>query len=108
MIRADANGNIIVEVNGRVYSLSNTEQYTAFLMWLTSPDETSIVSPDDFSVMPGLPDEYAAKAMRYSEFLEDFARQRTVKLGELSKLLTSEQREAAIEKFITELKGENQ
>lgn len=107
MINADTNGTIVVEVNGQAYNLSNTEQYAKFLMWLTSPDEENIVLPNVFAVASDLPDDYAAKAARYSQFFADFAERRSAKLAELSESLTAEQREAAINKFIATLKGED-
>lgn len=108
MIKTNASGGIVVEVNDQVYSLSNTEQYTAFLMWLTSPDDVNAIPADAFKVDPNLSDELEAKATRYSHFLEDFAERREAKLAELEKSLTAEQRESAIDKFITELKGEDE
>ena len=106
MIKTDASGGIVVEVNNKAYSLSNAEQYTAFLMWVTSPDEATDIPSDAFAVDPSLTDELEAKVKRYSDFLKDFAERREAKLTELKASMPPEQRDAAIEKFISALKGE--
>lgn len=107
MIKTDADGGIIVEANGTTYNLSNTESYTAFLMWITSPSEANVVPSNAFEVELGLHDDLAAKATRYSEFLKDFAQRRAAKLEQLGASLTSAQRESAIDKFIAALKSED-
>ena len=73
MIKTDADGEIVVEANGTTYNLSNTESYTAFLMWITSPNEANAVPVSAFEVELDLHGDLAAKATRYSEFLKDFA-----------------------------------
>lgn len=107
MIKTDADGGIVVEANGTTYNLSNTESYTAFLMWITSPNEANAVPANAFEVTLDLHGDFAAKATRYSEFLKDFAQQRAIKLEQLGVSLTSAQRESAIDEFIAALKGED-
>ena len=50
MIKTDADGGIVVEANGTTYNLSNAESYTAFLMWITSPNEANAVPVSAFEV----------------------------------------------------------
>lgn len=106
MIKTDADGGIVVEANGTTYNLSNTESYTAFLMWITSPNEANAVPVSAFEVALDLHGDLAAKATRYSEFLKDFAQRRAIKLEQPGASLTSTQREGAIDEFIVALKGE--
>ena len=103
MIKTDADGEIVVEANGTTYNLSNT----AFLMWITSPNEANAVPVSAFEVELDLHGDLAAKATRYSEFLKDFAQRRAIKLEQLGASLTSAQRESAIDEFIAALKGED-
>ena len=55
MIKTSSNGNIVIEVGGRSYDLSVSNQYADFLLWVTSPDEKTVIDQDMFKVAEDVP-----------------------------------------------------
>jgi hypothetical protein len=105
MITCDEGGNIIVKIDGDAYNLSNSEQYADFLLWATSPDEKVAIGDDSFKIADDVSEEHRKKVSRYAEFLIDYAHKRQAKLSEMAKVLTAEQREKDIQKFIDRLQS---
>lgn len=104
MIKIDSSGNIVIEAGGRSYDLSVSDQYAAFLLWVTSPDEKVDIDQDTFKVAAeDAPEEHQAKAARYAEFLTDYSQRRQNKLNEAKQTLTTGQRENDIKEFISRL-----
>ena len=103
MIKTSSNGNIVIEVGGRSYDLSVSDQYADFLLWVTSPDEKTVIDQDTFKVAEDVPEEHQAKAARYAEFLTDYSQRRQSKLNESKQMLVIDQREADIKAFISRL-----
>ena len=103
MIKTSSNGNIVIEVGGRSYDLSVSDQYADFLLWVTSPDEKTVIDQDMFKVAEDVPEEHQAKAARYADFLTDYSQRRQSKLNDIRKTLNSDQREADIKAFIERL-----
>lgn len=103
MIKTSSNGNIVIEVGGRSYDLSVSDQYADFLLWVTSPDEKTVIDQDMFKVAEDVPEEHQAKAARYADFLTDYSQRRQSKLNDIRKTLNTDQREADIKAFIERL-----
>lgn len=103
MIKTSSNGNIVIEVGGRSYDLSVSDQYADFLLWVTSPDEKTVIDQDMFKVAEDVPEEHQAKAARYADFLTDYSQRRQSKLNDIRKTLNIDQREADIKAFIERL-----
>lgn len=103
MIKTSSNGNIVIEVGGRSYDLSVSNQYADFLLWVTSPDEKTVIDQDMFKVAEDVPEEHQAKAARYADFLTDYSQRRQSKLNDIRKTLNTDQREADIKAFIERL-----
>lgn len=105
MIEASISGNIVIKAGGRSYDLSVSDQYTDFLLWVTSPDEKAAIDEDAFTVADDVPKEHREKADRYAEFLKDYSQRRQIKLSEIKQGLTTDQREDDIKAFISRLKN---
>lgn len=103
MMKTSSNGNIVIEVGGRSYDLSVSDQYADFLLWVTSPDEKTVIDQDMFKVAEDVPEEHQAKAARYADFLTDYSQRRQSKLNDIRKTLNTDQREADIKAFIERL-----
>ena len=105
MIASGENGKVIVRDGEISFDLSKAEEYTALVLRLTNPDERVEFDAELFAVDESLTDEARAKANRYATFLSDFVRKRS-EILKANKLLTAEQREAAIGAFIEQLKAD--
>lgn len=105
MITCNESGNIVVIIDDTAYNLSNSEEYAAFLLWVTSPDEKVIIDDDKFMVDDDVLEEHRTTVSRYSEFLIDYAHRRQSRLDEAAKSLTAEQRENKIKIFIARLQS---
>ena len=103
MIKTSSNGNIVIEVGGRSYDLSVSDQYADFLLWVTSPDEKTVIDQDTFKVAEDVPEEHQAKAARYADFLTDYSQRRQSKLNDIKQTLNTDQRESDIKAFIERL-----
>ncbi|EEA91369.1 hypothetical protein [Collinsella stercoris] len=103
MIKTSFNGNIVIEVGGRSYDLSVSDQYADFLLWVTSPDEKTVIDQDTFKVAEDVPEEHQAKAARYADFLTDYSQRRQSKLNDIKQTLNTDQRESDIKAFIERL-----
>jgi predicted heme/steroid binding protein len=103
MIKTSSNGNIVIEVGGRSYDLSVSDQYADFLLWVTSPDKKTVIDQDTFKVAEDVPEEYQAKAARYADFLTDYSQRRQGKLNDIKQTLNTDQRESDIKAFIERL-----
>ena len=103
MIRIDDEGHIVIEVNGTSYDLSASEEYSSFLLWVTSPGGDVSIDAEAFQVADDLTGSERDKAERYAEFLTNFASRREEKLAELNKTRSPEEREAEVKEFIDRL-----
>lgn len=103
MIKTSSNGNIVIEVGGRSYDLSVSDQYADFLLWVTSPDEKTVIDQDTFKVAEDVPEEHQAKVARYADFLTDYSQRRQSKLNDIKQTLNTDQRESDIKTFIERL-----
>lgn len=104
MITINGDRHVIVQIDNARYDLSFAEQYSNFLLLVTSPDEDTPISLADFEIDPELDDSVRPIAERYSNFLTEFIKRREKKLGELKQDIPSEEREKAINDFIQRLR----
>lgn len=103
MITCDDNGGILVDVDGRSYCLSDTEQYSEFLLRVTSPDPGDDIADASFEVDESVPEERRECAQRYADFLIDFAKARRERLSSKSEGCSYEQLQSKIEALIQSL-----
>ncbi len=103
MIKTDNKVQIVIEVNGTSYDLSASEEYSSFLLWVTSPRSDVSIGAEAFQVADDLAESERDKAERYAEFLADFASRREEKLVELNESHSAEEREAGVKLFIERL-----
>lgn len=103
MIRSNDKGQIVVEANGESYNLSVSEEYSSFLLWITTPNSDITIDEKTFQVADDSAESERDKAKRYAEFLTDFAKRRKERLAELNKSLSPEVREARVNEFIDRL-----
>lgn len=103
MIRSNVKGQIVVEANGKPYNLSVSEEYSNFLLWITTPNSDIAIDEKTFQVADDLAESERGKAERYAEFLADFAKRRKERLAEMNKSLSPEVREARVNEFIDRL-----
>lgn len=103
MIRSNDKGQIVVEANGESYNLSVSEEYSSFLLWITTPNSDITIDEKTFQVADDSAESERDKAKRYAEFLTDFAKRRKKRLDELDQLLPSKEREDRVNAFIGRL-----
>lgn len=103
MITCSADGKISVNVDGKSYCLSDTEQYSEFLLLVTSPDLGDGIAEASFKVDDGVPEEYRECAQRYADFLIDFAKARRERLSSNGEGRSYEQLQSKIETLIQSL-----
>ena len=106
MIKCDAKGEIVVKTEDAEYNLSITEDYTNFLIWITTPSENESICNDAFVVDDKIDETNRAKADRYSSFLCDFVNKRNEILKD-KEMLSDEEREEQIKAFLEKLKGDD-
>ena len=103
MITCDDDGGILVDIDGRSYCLSDAEQYSEFLLWVTSPDPGVDIADVNFKVDDGVSGERRECAQRYADFLIDFAKARRERLSSKSEGCSYEQLQSKIEALIQSL-----
>ena len=103
MIKIGSQSQIIVEMSDKSYDLSQDNQYSDFLLYITSAESDIFIDKDSFQVDDSIQDDLKEKAERYSQFLVDYCEKRKMKLEELDKVLTWEERKNNVNKFIENL-----
>lgn len=103
MIKIGSQSQIIVEMSDKSYDLSQDNQYSDFLLYITSPESDIFIDKDSFQIDDSIQDDLKEKAERYSQFLVDYCEKRKMKLEELDKVLTWEERKNNVNKFIENL-----
>ena len=84
-----SDGNVILEVEGAAFDLSNSSSYSEFLLWITNPDPGVVIRSDSFVVEEILTGEVREKAQRYADFLSEFVERRRVRSSKASCLSMS-------------------
>lgn len=107
MITCGSDGRVIVNMDGRSFDLSVSDQYADLVLRLTSPDERVQIVESDFEVDEMLDGDNMAKAERYSAFICNFLKKRKEKLNE-DQAITAEKREASINGLIDYLTQEGE
>lgn len=108
MIKINENGNVIVTVGTTAHNLADSEQYRAFLLWLTDPDESVKIPVSSFTIDQKCPPTALEKAKRYSTFLSEFAEMREKMIAEATLVGTDvESNKKAINELINSLKNES-
>lgn len=73
MIKINNNGNVEVRVSSsQHFDLSNSDEYTRFLLWITSPIDDDTIKADVFELDPEVEPERREELERYSLFFNDF------------------------------------
>lgn len=106
MIACDNNGSIVVNVNNCSYQLSNSDDYTDFLLWLTSPNPADSIDDSAFEVDENVPEEHRELAQRYAEFLSEFAEIRKDRLSSKDEDSGYDQLKSRINELIDSFKGD--
>ncbi len=82
MLTVNASGSVQFEHEGNIFSLNEGESYQEFLLWLTSPDDATVIKKDDFEIDRDSPEESLPLLGRYRDFLIDFVDIRNQVLAE--------------------------
>lgn len=85
MITMGENDNIIISANVHTYDLSSLEDYTELLLWLTSPDPTTLIDSNAFEIDPDASSAESKEMLeRYGSFLKTFVEKRESMVQEAS------------------------
>lgn len=106
MINCDNNGSIVVNANNCSYKLSNSDDYTDFLLWLTSPNPADSIDGSAFEVDESVPEEHRELAQRYAEFLTEFAEIRAERLSSKGEGSGYDQLKSRVNELISSFKGD--
>lgn len=106
MIVCDNNGSIVVNANNWSYQLSNSDDYTDFLLWLTSPNPADSIDDSAFEVDENVPEEHRELAQRYAEFLSEFAEIRKDRLSSKDEDSGYDQLKSRVNELIESFKGD--
>jgi len=106
MIVCDNNGSIVVNANNCSYQLSNSDDYTDFLLWLTSPNPADSIDDSAFEVDENVPEEHRELAQRYAEFLSEFAEIRKDRLSSKDEDSGYDQLKSRVNELIESFKGD--
>lgn len=106
MIACDNNGSIVVNANNCSYQLSNSDDYTDFLLWLTSPNPADSIDDSAFEVDENVPEEHRELAQRYAEFLSEFAETRKDRLSSKDEDSGYDQLKSRVNELIESFKGD--
>lgn len=106
MIACDNNGSIVVNANNCSYQLSNSDDYTDFLLWLTSPNPADSIDDSAFEVDENVPEEHRELAQRYAEFLSEFAEIRKDRLSSKDEDSGYDQLKSRVNELIESFKGD--
>lgn len=85
MLTINENDNIIFSNDEETWDLSDAEDYKAFLIWVTSPNEDVVITTEMFDVDPAILEDKKDRAVRYSDFLKVFAQKRVGMIEEHKK-----------------------
>lgn len=106
MIVCDNNSSIVVNANNCSYQLSNSDDYTDFLLWLTSPNPADSIDDSAFEVDENVPEEHRELAQRYAEFLSEFAEIRKDRLSSKDEDSGYDQLKSRVNELIESFKGD--
>lgn len=103
MITCDKDGQILITNDQTSYNLADVDQYTEFLLWVTSPNRAACIDADAFEIDESISGSQLEKAKRYSSFLSSFAAKRMSLLDSSGSQEVGEQRLAEIRSLLGKL-----